>query len=503
MGCNGNSQTGADDNMIQPDFEIGNYGISLKNKTIGRYRVFDCSDKDFQAECYGYFKADDINFNTTTLMFIGNEVIFKEDVLLDLETLQVITAGNNSQVDTKQKDALYVDHDIAVNNLLGNRVIDSLKGFKHLDKQFFKKGNSIAYLGPYGFHKLNNSMSIDLFSFKAVVKNLFYDKNAVYYVEYGYSEIEGEKYSDIIKLQGLPTNKKPNLAVTEHYVVINGKVYDINRLENELLLNPEEINEIVLQRYSGEMLLFDDKTVYDKQYYHYRFDEAKCETDYEKIEIQCLFKDLSTIKTLRRTGFTEYHLDEENKTLYFDANKDLNLTETSGNLYSIEGQFYFNDFDRFSLKLETVKVWNPDLDHYENLDLENYDYTSDVFYAYKGNLYGHHSERVQDNFSLDNVRVLETDNRDYIVNNSLIIDLKGTDNLNLRILKVLNSVTKDATGYLVGDNYLIYDNEIIKNVNISEITVLNKDVLKTATHLINKGKKIELSRLPFKIEVIR
>lgn len=495
-------QTETNENYVEPDFEIGNYGISLKTKSIGRYEVFDCSDEEYHAECVGYFKADDIDFNTTSLIFSGGEVSYIEDMTLDLTTLKVVKVGGESGSSSYEEEGLYIDTYTASTNLQGTRVIDSLKGYTHLAKQFFSKGDNLAYLDDDGFYKLNESHKIDIASFTPIINNLFHDENGVYYVEYGHLTVENQKYSDIIKLQDLEGNEKPKITLTDYYYIINNTVYDARRVKNQLLLDPQKIDQLILKEYSGKMLLFDDKTFYDKSYGTSYFDEALCETDYEKKEIQCLFPDLSTLKKLRSTRYTDYHLDTDNKTIYFNADKDLGLTEVSGNLYSIDSQFYFNDFDSFSLKLDAVQVWNPAITGYEPIFLEEYQYINDEFYYYKGNLYGNQSQLIHADFSLENARVLKTDYGDYIVNEDVIIAFSESKSLNLDGLKVLKTKSNTASNYLIGNDYLIYNNQVLEGVNLKDIIVLNKDILKTTMHLIIKGQKIALSTFPFEIVVI-
>jgi len=498
----GISQTETAENFINPDVIIGEYGISLKNKTIGRYHIYDCSDEDFHAECYGYFKTNTINFDTTTLVFIGNELKFKEDLILDLESIKIIDSGNDSGKDSQKRDPIYIDKNNAYNSLYKNGLISNLYNFKHLNQNYFINNDELAYLDQFGFYILTNSNVIDKTTFKPIIKNLFYDKNGVYYVEYGHSEIDNKKYSEIITLQDLKTSKKPSILIKENYCVINDKVYDLNRFENEIQLDPNNIKEIILNDFSGAMLLHDDKTIYERSQKHYRFNKATCETEYEKTELQCLFKDFSTIKTLRKTRFTEYHINLDKKILYFDANKNLNLTETSGNLYKVGNDYYFTDNDRFSTQINAIKIWNPKIDSYENIDLDNYHHLHNETYYYKGNLYGHHSKIKQANFNIINAQVLSTNYQSYITNNEQIIDVVDSKKLNLTNLKVLKTKYKEPTNYLIGNDFLIYKNQIIKNIETRNIEVLTTNILKTKYFLINEGEKIALSAFPFKIMTI-
>jgi len=491
-----------DENIVKPDFIIGEYGISLKNKTIGRYRIFDCSDEEYHAECFAYFKVDNIDYDTTSLIVIGNEFRFKEDLILDVSTIKIIDIGNSSKRDSQERDPIYIDKNDAYKGLHKNNLIDSLYGFKHLDQNYFFKNNSLAFLDQHAFRFLNDSNKIDKTTFKAITKNLFYDKNGVYYVEYGHSEVEGKKYSNYIKLQHLKPNQKPSILIKENYCVINGKVYDLNRFENELILNPTKIKELVLDDFSGAMLLYDDNTVYERSQKHYRFEKAMCDTEYEKTEIHCLFNDLSTARTLRKTGFLEYHLDLDKKTLYFDANKDLNLTETSGNLYKIGNSYYFTDNDRFSTQINNVKIWNPKINSYESIDVDNYHYFNNETYYYKGNLYGHHSELKQTNFSLLNARTLSTNNQSYIVNNEKIVGMVENEKLNFESIKVLRNKNNQVTNYLIGKDFLVYNNQIIKGVDTESIYILSNNIIKTKHFLINEGTKIPLDTFPFKIKIL-
>lgn len=493
------SQAGEQE-QITPDLIIGHYGISLKNKVIGNYQIYVCGPA---SECYGYFNEGNIVFNNTKLYFINGEARFTGDIDIDFSTLKIIDQGFDSYPEYKKRSPVYLDKDNAYSGLHHGLIIDKLDGYKYFKGHFLIKNNTLAYLDEHGLYRLTNSNEIDKTTFTPITGHFFYDKNGVYYIENGYSDVDEKKFSEYEKIQDLDKNGTLKIKHDENYCIIDNIVYDLSGNLSIIDINPNTINKFCLNDYDGRMLLFDENTVYERPYSHYSFDKVDCNDTYEKEEIYCFSKNLKSIQLIRETVYTEYHYDIKNKTLYFDAYKDLGLTEVSGNVYIIDNEYFFTDFDRFSSKLESIKIWNHEKDTYEELDRNQYKPIHKDKYWYKGDLYGNHSKLIQKGFSTKNIRVLNTNDHYYILNNDMIFNLEiDNSKLNLNSLKVLKSANGEASNYLIGDDFLIYDNQVIKNLETKNIKTLTKAIIKNDQFIIISGEKHNLKDFPFEIVLV-
>lgn len=493
-------QVETNDPIIKPDLIIGNYGISLKDNVIGRFGAISCDGSNGEVgKCVGYIKDDTIKLDSITLVFIDKDIKLKKELGLDL---QVIASRYDSTVDSEKKDGLYIDKEKAYTDLYSNRAIATLDGYRHLDQSFFIKEDSIAYLDHSGLYRLTSSKNLDISSFTPITKRLFYDASGIYYVEDDYTMVANKMQADFIKLEDRTAKQEISITIKDEYCIINDKVYSLDGKLIELSLNLNQIHMLKLDEYSDHMLLSDGNKTYERDPINHGFDEVSCEDELDKIGPGCIMKNLKETVPLRKTWATEYYIDSKNATLYFDANKNLNLTETSGHLFTTKDGFYFTDFDRFSLSLDTVKIWNSESNDYEDIDLDQYQHIYQETYWYKGNLYGHNSDVLYENFKRENARVLLTFKHKYFVNDELIIGLEEeSKQLDLSALTVLNFNDGQPSDYLIGSDYLIYNNKIIKNIDTKNIQILHKDILKNDTSLIVGGEKFKINELPFKIAI--
>jgi len=482
--------------LIEPDMIIGEYGISLEDQLIGSYYEFPCGPA---AECYGYQRKDNISFQDSKLYFIDGVACFEEDLPFDRSTLKTIYSSSDIDHFKESKKPIYIDRYKAYSNIYGE-VISELDGFSHYKGNFLIKESKLAYLDIYGFYILSNSEAIDKATFEPIAGQFFYDKNGVYYIENGYSEVGGRSFSDYEKIQDRKGNDPIDIIVDQDYYVINDIVYDVTGNLSVLELDPNKIQKLLLNKFDGQMLLFDSENVYERPYGTYAFDKSDCEDEYEQEQIYCQINNLQSLGPIRKTGFLEYHLDRESKTLYFDAYQELGFSKISGQLYHSEDGYFITDLDYVSTDLNHVKIWNTDLKEYEELDLSQYQYIHDVFYWYKGDLYGHHSEIESEDFSLENARVIRTKSNVYFLNKDTLLDVDYTfKETDLETLKPLRLENGELTDFVVGDGFLVYNRQVIPNINTQTIEALSAEILRTKESVVLEGLVYPIEEFPFEI----
>lgn len=485
------------------DVIIGNYAISIKDKKVGRLEYYGCGRDGYCAECVGYFEIPQLKFDKTTLYIIGKDVFFNEDPYrsFDVQTLKVLDLGMSWKEAFKHKP-LYFDKNGIYKGLYATSKMYDLKGYTHLVDHLFTKNNYLYYVDHYYFYQVNNSDKLDYKSLKQLAGNFFQDKNGYYFLDtYVIDNNNAIGKIDFIKIQ--ESTPHPDIHITEDYIVINQKMYPLNDHLKELDLNYKNTQTLDIFNFNGTKAFSDGKNVYYRYMAYYALEKVDCAAEDNKAEFYCIEKDFSKHHLLRETGFTEYYYDIDKGVLYYDTYAaSLKLTETSGDVYKINDAYYINDHDRFLDKLNAVKIWNTKTKTYEDLDENYYQHVYGVFYYYKGNLYGHHSELIQKDFDIKNLKILETYSNIYIADSKRIIDFKDSDLLNLETLKVLTMPDGEPTNFLTDGKYLVYDNQLIKNFETTNLWVVNQDLLITKNKIYTKDQVFNRKDLGIPIKIL-
>jgi len=488
----------AEKTMIESEYIIGDYGISLKNKKIGRLEYFDCSDENYHAECYGYFEIPNLNFETTYLYIIGKEVLFIEDQAFDTNTLQTLELGMSWKEATK-KDALYFDKNGLYRRLFAKNKIIDLKEYTHLESHFFTKDNELYFADIYGFYKINKTQKLDFKSIKLIAGNYFMDKNGFYFSN-TYSIDNGGKIDRIeyIKIQDSVAN--PEISITDDYCIINKKVYPLHSQLQEINLDYRKIQKLVIDEYDGKIVLSDGLNVYYRYQSNYTFEKIDCNSENKKNELYCLEKDFLKIRLLRDTAYNEYHFDIDNGILYFDKkDSKMEFENPSGTIFELNDGFYLYDDYSTATRINEVKIWNTQKEVYENIEREKYQFISREKYYYKGNLYGNHSRLEQNDFNINGLKIIKAYGHSYIADDKILIDFNESGKLNIAKLKVIKMPDGEPTNYLTDGKNLIYENQLIENFENIDIKVVSQDLLVTKNNIYSKGEVI--SREKFKIPI--
>ena len=497
VGFNVNAQEETGKLVTNIDYIVGDYAFSFKDKKIGSFSYYDCSEDGMYAECYGYLEIPKIEYHKTKLYIIGKKVLLLESEAFDTKTLSVIDAGISWKEAYKQ-DAMYVDKDGVYRRLYKQGKVDDSGGFKHLAGRFLVKNKELYYADDYKIEKINNSHKLDFESIKPIAGNFFMDKNAYYFANtYEISEEEG--YSiDFIKIQD--KQKTQEIYVTNDYCIINTKVYPLRTQFKEIKIDYKNIKRIDIKQYDGKMALSDKNNIFYRYMSTYPLEQIDCNDDNKKDKLYCIEKDFSKIKLLRRTYYSEYHYDIDNGIIYLDhAGDPMDFTETSGDLYKTSTGFYLNNPDYYATVINEVKIWNPKKKAYENLDMAQYHYVHDTVYFYKGNLYGHASKLLQRNFNIEALKVLQTYNSYYIADDKRIIDFEQSKDINLEKLSVLKMPDGEPTKYLTDGKSLIYEKQLIKNFENNEVHVINEELIITKNYIYSKGNTITRKELAIPI----
>ncbi len=488
----------AEKSMVQPEYSIGDYGISLKNKKIGRLEYYDCSDENYHAECYGYFEIPEVNFKTTCLYIIGKEVLLVEDQAFDTNTLQAIELGRSWKEATK-KDALYFDKNGLYRRLFAQNKIIDLKEYTHLESHFFTKGKELFFADIYGFYKIDKTQKLDFKSIKLIAGNYFMDKNGFYFSNI-YSVDNGGEIDRIeyIKIQDSVAN--PEISITDDYCVINKKVYTLHSQLQELNLDYRKIQKLVIDEYDGKIVLSDGLNVYHRYQSNYTFEKIDCNSENKRKKLYCLEKEFSKIRLLRDTEYNEYHFDIDNGILYFDKkDSKMEFENPSGTIFEFEDGYYLYDDNWYVTRINEVKIWDSNKEAYQNLERENYQFVSREKYYYKGKLYGSHSRLEQKKFNINSLKTIKAFGRDYIADDKILIDFNESKKLNIAKLKVLKMSDGEPTNYLTDGKNLVYKNQLIENFESIDVKVVNQDLLITKNNIYSKGEVI--SREKFKIPI--
>lgn len=482
-------------NPIAVDLELGDYGISLEDQKIGRGIEYPCGEL---ASCYGYFDDGTINYKTTKFYVFDGNLVCSEDFKFNPETVQVLQS-EDYRFGTRKYIPTYADNQMVSDNVYkySHSRQSSLYGFKWYKKQFYIKGNQIGFANSGEFHVLENSSRIDLNTFTPIVNNFFYDKNGVYAITFAVGIEENKPLS--VSFKKIQNTKKVTFEIKPDYVIINDSIYDYEEgyKFKPLQLDRTKLHRIIKNDYDGGVILFDGKNVYDRQLSHYSFGKKDCLESYQLDDIQCLVSDLTSLELLLDTYYSEYRYDEKLSTIYLNSdflNEDFrDLPWLDGKIYHSSNGFYFTDFEMESFLVKNVKILDINTEKYEDLDLSEYKHIKDYYYCYKGVLYGNRSKVIAKNVNPNTIRII---GNDYIFNDKRClnqeIDVKG---LNLKSLKILKFKNGKKSDFLIGDNFLIYEDLVLRNINPEDVKLITEQAVKIKNKLIVDGIAYNLNEL--------
>jgi len=448
--------------------------LNLSNEKyyeLGGYRIYPAKRAIlvYPDDCIPCYIDTSINFDSTALVFYGNTIDFKEhlDSAIDYNTLKVlyysIGENNNTSV-CKDKYTVY-KNGLSRSGKQDISALNCINDWIYLDEE-----GEIYYLAKSGeLSKMHiYEQKPYLPDLEYLLDGCFLNKDGLYQLQKKY--YRGDPFYAPVKIES-SGGRKITPIMRKFYFIYDRSVYLLednskwDKLEFQKLdLDATQLKEFIISDYDHSFILSDGKKTYVFP---------------EKIRNKVNTNSISRWIQLSDNKLVFWYKKRTN-TLYYALNKNSESGESismHGALINIDGNFWFINMptneegkgEMFSVDKVMINTGNNY--DYEELDIDSYRHISGDLYIYKGVLYRNLCQRI------DGYKDLDLSNLHPLMHN-------GT-----------------STEYYTDGKSLLYQNHIIKNVDLASLKVITERMLIDNHNIYGGTTVIPRDSLGVKVEV--
>jgi|GEM_PF-2141639 len=386
------------DEQTNEIFSFDGWMISSAERTVYKKQLTGGTDYDENGHKIHwsgseYVPEEEIDFETTSLIFMGGVVAFKEFFPIktaDISSLQVVY---NSIGYDNEYTIVLSSADKKLYSLNKNRVISQtdISDFNYLRKLIFKhKNGKLHYIHPEGYDLCEITIPVDEATIQHVAANYFVDKNGLYFFD-----------SHKEKTQKLERSKKfiqpilheeclvyDNAAYPYATAVFNQKDLRLNAKELSSISTPysqfigDKNNLFPLQSNTNSLLIgsISPKDIIQKGMPPAPLNKWKC------------FDIITVGGNLKKNVL--YYSSEKH---YAGGGSRYSLVKTPDGFYGISG----SSMNLEAVKFDDIMIYNLEKNDYESIDVDQFRRLSTQFYIYKNRLYASESCPVETELNLE------------------------------------------------------------------------------------------------------
>lgn len=376
--------------VMDTTYTIGNYQFNPSKKTVSILQHYSIGKV---GTAMGYFPDNSIKYDSTTLIVLGNEVLFKEyfPKEVDFASLHYIGESDYSQNLFSDKQFIYAyspnflqhqgtakKHDVSDYTRINDYVYEDKSG----ELFFLNTSNGLK------LSKIDVSLKLDKHSLKHLQGQYFADKNGLYalgvrFFGHMYSKKFSQQPIDILVESANGRTIKP--IITRNYIVYGNSVYAKDHSIEKLKL---DVNKMIELKWGIQNIYFitDGTNLFENRHSSYREAEWNKDNDYAND----FFK--SGVNLLKIFSPQIKFLQGKDKnTLYFSNVKGdkTQYTEKHGILIKTDQGYYFANMGRADTKpekIDKVVIYNQKTKQNEEFEDSEFLNIEERIFAYKGNV---------------------------------------------------------------------------------------------------------------------
>jgi hypothetical protein len=385
-------------------FEFDNFQISPAERTIYVKQWTSGTDYDENGNNaihwhgHKYVPTKEIDFETTSLIFMGGVTAFKEYFpikIADIPSLKVIYSsigyGNEyTMVLSSSDNKLYA---FRKNQLLSQ---NDVSGFKHIRQLIFKHENGKLYFkypDRLGLYEI--TIPVDEATIQYVASNYFVDKNGLYFFD-----------PNATKTQKLESNTGKFLQPILHggYFIYGNAAYPYARAafeQKDLRLNANEVSFIFT---SYASYIGDKNKLFILPY------DISNQLIGSSISPKDIVQDnlpQASINNWKCFDIITVGDNLKNNVLYYSSAKHYAGSGRPHSLIKMPDGFYGVSGSSARLgavKFDNVMIYNLQKDDYEPIEVDKFRRLSTNFYIYKNQMYGYNSCPVETDLNLEKLQ---------------------------------------------------------------------------------------------------
>lgn len=457
---------------VEENVIIGDYMLVPKKKEVRVYRNIGGVDWDG----FEYQKVPEINYNTTTMLILGEEVFFKEKLPFEwnIDKLKTIYRDDYHFVVRDDKSIYFIS------KLLIHREID-ISNYTPINNLIYRaKDDKLFFLDVETYQLSPIEMDIDLASIKHIAGAFFYDKNGLYFFGEHYKKNKQEYYNDFIKTsEKLVNGQNITPMFSDKYIAFKDKVFAIStgKFIKELNLNPNKIIEVKMKENLNSFIT-DGQTIYSDTDYGY--DERHYN---QKGVYGDVFPTLYSGVNLRNIYSPLIHFEINGNSVVFNKNHYDYSTEL---IVKIDDTLFLLT-DKKKTKIDKMLFYRPETETTEIFDDKQLKIFKNDFILYGNTLYFRGVPIKASKLDIKNLREIE--NSDFLTDGKSIF--------------YIGEITGFGSSTINGVNYATFEDRIMEKTYTPQMKAVNKDVLSDGITLISQGKVMKISDLNLDIVILK
>ncbi|KAF2512813.1 hypothetical protein EYY60_06810 [Flavobacterium zhairuonense] len=449
-------------------FIIGDYMLIPKLKEVRTYEMVGGETWDG----YRYSKDPKIDYEKTTLLILGNSILFKEyfPFPFNLDKLKLIFSND---IWTICRDDNYIYR-------ISYRVQSAqihIADYKPVNDFIYKSASGELFFLDIETFKLNPvQINIDENSIKHLAGNYYSDKNGLYF--FGAHAKKNEKNNErdySYKSEKIIDAKNVVPIISKNYFIFNNQVFAIDDKEvTKLDIDIKKLIEITF--YDSQSIITDGKTMYSNSNYGYAHGDRN-----EKGSYGFLYPSLFSGSNLQKIY---------PRSLYFVQEKNSVVFNKRGPKESLDLVAVINNENYILSNKKKTKIGKPLFYHSETKTTTAFDdkhlkIYKNQFIQYKDVLY--FDDRPVETSKLDLKNLRQIENSNYLTDGKSVFYTYGITGMKL--------IKKN------GAEYAVLDERIIENVFTNEMKVINPDLLSDGITIISRDKKTTIKELKLNLKI--
>ena len=432
---------------------------------------------------FRFVKDSIINYDSTVLVIIDNEVYFKEYLPkeMDISALRIVKDFNDAYL----SDGKSIFHYNTGLNDLFKRI--DISGMKEVtDFVFQKPSGKLFFLKPYAFELVELDLkNLDLPTLKHISGQYFYDKNGLYFFG-GHDGLDG-KYIEKSEMI-MPSNGKNIVAkINRQYFVYDGAVFALTRAERieRLKINPDKMIEIGPIEIANYLLTDGENSYFSSSGY----DDFSSNS---AIDFSKYFKTPINIQKWYSAN-SKYIQSEKNPSeveLVTFQRESFYQNPPTSFIAMVNGEnyiFYPEDSEIAPVKISKLTTYNNKTKALETLDPSQFkQFGNGEITVYKNTAYYGEVELYTEGWDLRNLREIE--HSYFITDGKMILDLSNVGGHSIK--KINGKELADLSERVFADSYS------------EKIKVIAKEILTDGTYIFTKQQKIKISDLKLKVKIL-
>ncbi|MRX67392.1 hypothetical protein SAMN06265349_1011077 [Flavobacterium resistens] len=448
-------------------FIIGYHMLVPKLKEIRTYEMIGGETWDG----HRYSKDPKIDYEKTTLLILGNSILFKEyfPFPFNLDKLKLISSN---EFMTICRDDNYIYYVSDRTNSTQIHIAD----YKPINDFVYKSKDGALFFLDAEKYKLNPvKINVDENSIKHLAGNYYSDKNGLYFFGAHYKKnVQSNQRDYIEKSEKIIDAKNVVPFISKHYLTFGNQVFAIDDDEiKKLDLNPKKLIEVYF--WDRQSLITDGKNVYSNS--NYGYDDNRN----EKGTYGFLFPSLFSGSNLQKIYPQSLPFANENNSIVFNKGRSFNSIELA---VVINNENYILS-NKKKIKTGKMLFYHSETKTNGDFDEKYLKIFKNQFLQYKNVLYFDDRPVEASKLDLKNLRQIENSN--YLTDGKSIFYTGGITGMKL--------IKKN------GAEYAVLDERIIENVYTNEMKAINPDLLSDGITLISRNQKATIKELKLNVKI--